>query len=210
MDERVERRRPDRQQFVLRFLRRIAILALVLAAALWAVPRALVEFGIVGPTAHDRIDEAGRAIATARAYGGGAELAPLKAAEDRIASARALAEQGREREARREAVRATRAAIEAQKLALVAQGEVRLRAEGIYSDLEREINELEKLYGQVAPALEREQTSQLLSLMKVTRQSTGLLFLAYEKKDFAAVIDAEPRAREAVQRARRTLESARR
>src|SRR5688500_3867146 len=105
MDERVERRRPDRQQFVLRFLRRIAVLALVLAAALWAFPRALVELGFLGPTAHDRIDEAGRAIATARAYGGGPDLAPLQAAEARIASARALAAQGQERESRREAVR---------------------------------------------------------------------------------------------------------
>src|SRR5687768_4321717 len=106
MDERVERRRPDRHQFVLRFLRRIAILALGLAAVLWAAPRGLLELGVLGPTAHDRIDEAGRAIATARAYGGGAGLAPLKAAEDGIVAARALAEQGHERKARREAVRA--------------------------------------------------------------------------------------------------------
>ena len=210
MDDRVERRRPDRQQFILRFLRRIAVLALVLAAALWAFPRALVELGFLGPTARDRIDEAGRAIATARAYGGGADLAPLKAAEARIASARALADQGQERESRREAVRATRAAIEAQKLALVAQSEVRLRAEAVYAGLEREVDGLEKLYGEVAPGLEKRQTAELLSLMKATRQTTGLLFLAYETKDYGAVVDGEARARAAVDHARRTLESARR
>ncbi len=75
MDERVERRRPDRHQFALRLLRRIAVLALVLSVALWAVPRLLVEVGALGPTAQERVDEAGRAIATARAYGGGAGLA---------------------------------------------------------------------------------------------------------------------------------------
>lgn len=210
MDERVERRRPDRQQFVLRFLRRIAVLALALAAVLWAAPRALVELGLLGPTAYDRIDEASRAIAAARAYGGGAFLPTMKAAEDRVASARALAGQGREREARREAVRATRAAIEAQKLALVAHGEVRLRAKEVYTDLEGQIDALEKLYGAVVPGLPKEQAAPLLSLMKVTRQATGALFLAYEQQDYGKVVDGAARAREAVARARGALESARR
>jgi len=207
MDERVERRRPDRQQFVLRFLRRIAVAALVLAVAVWAVPRALVEFGLLGPTAHDRIDEAGRAIATARAYGGTGELPALKAAEERVANARALAGQGKEREARREAARATAEAIEAQKMALVARTDVRLRAEAIYKDLEGQINDLEKLYEQVTPGRTKEQTAPLLSLMKATRVSTGAVFLAYEKEDFAAVLDGERRAREAVESAAKTLKA---
>jgi hypothetical protein len=210
MDERVERRRPDREKFVLRFLRRIAVLALILSVALWAVPRLLVEFGALGPTAQDRIDEAVRAIATARAYGGGADLAPLKAAEDEVARARALAQQGRQREARHAAARATSSAIEAQKMALVGHTEVRKKAETVYNDLDRQINDLEKLYAAVTPGLEKEQTAQLLSLMKVTRQSTGLLFLAYEQQDYGTVVDGEPKAREAVQSARKTLESARR
>jgi hypothetical protein len=209
MDERVERRRPDRQQFVLRLLRRIAMLALFLAAALWAVPRGLVELGLLGPTAQERIDEAGRAIAAARAYGGGAGLAPLKDAEAGAAAARALAQQGHEREARRAAMGATASAIEAQKMALVAHTEVRQRAQGIYDDLDRQISELEKIYGEVTTGLDREQTAQLLSLMKVTRQATGALFLAHEHQDFGAVVDGEPRARQAVEAARRQLESAR-
>ena len=210
MDERVERRRPDREKFVLRFLRRIAVVALVLSVALWAVPRVLVEAGLMGPSAQERIDEAARAIATARAYGGGEGLAPLKAAEDEIARARALAQEGRERDARRAALRATTNAIEAQKMALVAHTEVRQQAEAVYNDLDRQIIDLEKLYAEVTPGLEKEQVARLLSLMKVTRQSTGLLFLAYEQKDYGTVVDREGRAREAVGTARKTLESARR
>jgi hypothetical protein len=210
MDDRVERRRPDRHQFALRLLRRMAGLALFLSIALWAVPRALVEFGVLGPTAHDRIDEAGRAIAAARAYGGSSGLAPLKAAEDDVARARALVQEGRDREARRAALRATDAAIEAQKMALVAHTEVRQQAEAVYNDLDRQINDLEKLYEQVTPGLQKEQTAQLLSLMKATRQSTGLLFLAYEQKDYGTVVDREAVARRAVETARGRLESARR
>jgi len=210
MVEQVERRRPDRHQFALRFLRRIAVLALVLSAVLWAAPRLLVELGVLGPTAQQRIAEAGRAIATARAYGGGAGLAPLKAAEDGVASARALAEQGREREARRTAVRATTAAIEAQRMALVAHTEVRQQAETVYKNLDRQINDLEKLYASITPGLDKAQTSRLVSLMKVTRQSAGLVFLAYEQKDYGTVVDREPAARAAVESARKTLESARR
>jgi hypothetical protein len=209
MDERIERRRPDRHQFALRLLRRIAVLALVLSVTLWAVPRLLIEFGVWGPTAQDRIDEASRAIAAARAYGGGPGLAPLTAAEDEVARARALLREEREREARRAAVRATTAAIEAQKMALVAHTEVRQQAEAVYNDLDRQIIALEKLYTEVTPGLEKEQTAQLLSLMKVTRQSTGLLFLAYEQQDYGMVVDREASAQQAVESARRTLESAR-
>ena len=209
MDERAERRRPDRHQFVLRLLRRIAVLALVLSAALWAGPRVLIEFGVLGSTAEERIGEAGRAIATARAYGGGAGLAPLKAAEDEVARARVLAQQGREREARHAAVRATSSAIEAQKIALVAHTEVRQKSEAVYNDFDRQIIDLEKRYAEVTAGLERQQTGKLLSLMKVTRQATGLLFLAYEQQDYGTVLDREPRAREAVDSARKTLELAR-
>jgi len=209
MDDRVERRRPDREKFALVLLRRIAVLALVLSVALWAVPRLLVELGVMGPTAQETIDEAGRAIATARAYGGGAGLAPLKAAEDEVARARALVQQGREREARHAAHRATTSAIEAQKMALVADTEVRVQAETVYNDLDRQIIDLEKLYTEVTPGLEKEQTAELLSLMKVTRQSAGLLFLAYEQQDYGTALDREPAARRAVEKARKTLESAR-
>lgn len=209
MDQRAERRSPDRHQFALRLLRRLAVFALVASLALWAIPRLLIEFGLLGPTAADRIEEAQRAIAIARAYGGGEGLAPLLAAEDGVARATALAGQGHERDARRAALRATTSAIEAQKMALVAHTEQREKAQALYDDLDRRINDLEKLYDAVVPGLDKARTAQLLSLMKATRQSTGLLFLAYEKQDFGAVIEGAPRARAAVDAARQTLESAR-
>ena len=44
--------------------------------------------------------------------------------------------------------------------------------------------------------------------MKMTRQATGAVFLAYEQKDYATVLDREPRAREVVDATRRALEEA--
>ena len=194
---------------MLRFLRRIAVLALVLALSIWAVPRVLVEAGVLGPTAAERIDEAARAIVTAKSYGAGEDVAALALAERELERARSLAGSGREREARSVAKGATAAAIEAQKMALVAHTEVRQQAETVYNDLDRQINDLEKLYAATAPGLQKEQTSQLLSLMKVTRQSTGVLFLAYERKDYGTVVDGQGHAREVIAGTRKTLEAAR-
>jgi hypothetical protein len=205
MDERVERRSPDRQRFVLRFLRRIALAALLIAFALWAVPRLLVEAGVLGPTAAERIDEAARAVAIARTYGGSGGPA-LKAAEAGLERARLHAAAGDERAARKEAVSAAASAILAQKAALVERSDREARAEAVYDALEGEVNALEKLYGEVTPGLARARVGELLSMMKATRQATGAVFLAYEQEDYAAVIEREPRAREAVAAMRRALE----
>jgi hypothetical protein len=209
MDERVERRGPDRQRFVLRLLRRLAAAALLLAFAIWAAPRLLVEAGLLGPTAAERVDEAARAVAIARAYGA-TDGPALRAAEAELARARERAAAGDERDARRAAQAATAAAIEAQRAALVARSGRAARAEAAYGDLEREINALEKLYGEVTPGLPRARVSELLSAMKATRQATGAVFLAYEQKDYGTVLAREGRAREAVAAMRRALEAARR
>jgi hypothetical protein len=209
METSSDRRRPDRQAFVLRFLRRIAVLALIIALLIWVVPTLLVRAGVLGPSASQRIDEASAAVATARAYGasGGPALA---AAERKLAEARTLAAGGKGSEARRAAEEAAASAIEAQKAALVSQSEMQRRAEVVYNDLDREINDLEKLYEAAAPGLEKEQVAHLLSLMKVTRQSTGVLFLAYEQKDYGRVLEGERHARDVVASTRSRLESARR
>ena len=47
--------------------------------------------------------------------------------------------------------------------------------------------------------MDKPQTEPLLSLMKKTRQSTGLLFLAYEQQEFDTVLELETTAREAVE-----------
>ena len=51
---------------------------------------------------------------------------------------------------------------------------------------------------------------ELLSLMKVTRQSAGVVFLAYEQKDWNAVLGGEARAREVIAGTRQALQSVKR
>jgi hypothetical protein len=202
-----ERRRPDRHLFVLHLLRRLTVLFLLAAAALLVVPRALVEMGILGPAPQEVLQGAERAVETARRFGAGPDLPAFQAAEAELARAREHVRGGAGREARKAAMNASSLAIDAQKQALVRKAETAARAEVIYNDLDREINDLEKLYSAVTPGLEKEKIRELLTLMKVTRSSTGVLFLAYEQKDFGSVVAGEPRARQAIAGTRRTLES---
>jgi hypothetical protein len=209
MDTRVERRRPDRHLVALRLMRRIAILALVLAAGLWIVPRVLTELGLIGPSPEDCVDNADRALAVARTYGA-VSLPIYQQAEHERDRARGLARGGQAREARRAAEQAAALAIEAQKQALVRRQDTQERAQVVYTDLDKQINDLEKLYSATAPGLEKEQVGELLSLMKITRQSAGVVFLAYEQKDWNGVLGGEARAREVIAGTRQALQSAKR
>jgi hypothetical protein len=169
MDTRVERRRPDRHLVALRLMRRIAILALVLSAGLWLVPRVLTEMGLMGPSPEDCVANADRALAVARTYGA-ASLAVYQTAEHERDHARELIRSGKAREARRAAEQAVLLATEAQKQALVRRSDTQERAQVVYTDLDKQINDLEKLYSATAPGLEKQQVGELLSLMKITRQ----------------------------------------
>src|SRR5688500_3328397 len=173
MDSQAERRSPDRHAVALRLLRRIAIVALVLSATLVIAPRILTHYGMVGPDLHETLEESARAIATAVSFGAPAGDPHLVAAERELTEARALAAAGRDVDARRLARSATLHAVEAQKSALVERTRSHREAEAVYNDLDRQINDLEKLYENVTPGLAKEQTSQLLSLMKVTRATAG-------------------------------------
>ncbi|HUG54325.1 MAG TPA: hypothetical protein VMR21_12020 [Vicinamibacteria bacterium] len=204
-----ERRRPDRPLVVLRLLRRITVAALVLSALLWVVPFVLTEMGVLGPSPEEWVQSADRAITLARGYGAGS-LPDFQKAEHERDRARDLARAGQRRETGRAAERAVALATEAQKQALVHRAQRQQEAEAVYNDLDRQINDLEKLYASVTPGLEKEQIGQLLRLMKVTRQSAGVVFLAYEKEDWEAVLRAQVRARDTISGTRRTLESARR
>jgi hypothetical protein len=46
--------------------------------------------------------------------------------------------------------------------------------------------------------------------MKITRQSAGVVFLAYEQKDWNGVLGGEARAREVIAGTRHALQSAKR
>jgi hypothetical protein len=194
MDTRVERRRPDRHLIALRLMRRIAIFALVASALLWVVPRVLTELGVMGPRPEQCIETADRALTVARSYGA-ASLPVFQKAEH-------------ERDRARELV--TTLATEAQKQALVLRSDAQERAEVVYTDLDKQINDLEKLYSATAPGLEKEEVGQLLSLMKITRQSAGVVFLAYEQKDWNGVLSGEAHAREVIAGTRQALKSAQR
>lgn len=209
MDERLERRRPDRHLVALRLLRAIAIFALVVSALLWVGPPLLSELGLMGPTPEERVQTAERAMAIARSYGG-ASLPPLQQAEHAVARARDLARAGKNREARKAAEAALALATEAQRQALLRRTDSQQRAEAIYNDLDRQINDLEKLYSSVTPGLQKEQVGQMLSMMKMTRQSAGTVFLAYEQQDWGSVLKGEPNARQVISSTRDALQAVKR
>ena len=209
MDSRVERRGPGRHLVALRLLRRVAVLALVLSVVLWVVPLVLREVGVLGPGSEECVESAERALAVARTYGG-ATLPDYKKAEQQRDLARERARAGDRHEACRVAEHATVLATEAQKQALVGRVQTQDRAEVVYNDLDRQINDLEKMYSEVTPGLEKDEVGELLSLMKVTRQSAGVVFLAYENKDWDTVLKGEGRAREVITSTRQALQAARR
>jgi hypothetical protein len=206
----VERRRPDRRVFVLLLLRRLTIYALVAAVLIWAVPRLLVEFGVIGPSPDETIAAAERALEAARTYGATPDVPPFVAAQKELERARSLAAQNHGRDARHASKHAQDLAIEAQRLALVRRDERRHHAELVYNDLDRQINDLEKLYSSVTPGLDKTQVGELLTLMKLTRVSTGAVFLAYEQEDFKSVLEGEARARGAIAQMKSRLEAVRR
>jgi hypothetical protein len=206
----VERRRPDRRVFIILLLRRLTIYALVAAALIWVVPRVLLEFGVLGPSPDETIAAAERALEAARSYGATPDMPPFVAAQKELERARSLAAQNHGRDARHASKHAQNLAIEAQRLALVRREERRHQAELIYNDLDRQVNELEKLYSSVTPGLEKTQVGELLSLMKATRVVTGTVFLAHEREDFEGVVEGETKARAAVTQMKSRLEAARR
>lgn len=210
MQTSVDRRRPDRRLFVIMLLRRVAAYALTIAVLIWAVPKFLVEFGVLGPTPDETIAAAERALEAARTYGATPDIPAFAAAEKELDRARALAARNHGRDARHASKHAQSLAVEAQRLALVRRDETRHQAELIYDDLDRQVNELEKLYSSVTPGLPKSEVGELLSLMKATRVVTGAVFLAHEREDYQGVVDGEPKARAAVAQMRARLEAARR
>jgi len=204
----VERRRPDRRAFVILLLRRLTIYALAASALIWAAPRLLVEFGVVGPSPDETIAAAERALEAARTYGATPDMPSFVAAQKELERARALAARSHGRDARHASKHAQDLAVEAQRQALVRQDEARQHATVIYNDLDRQINDLEKLYSSVTPGLAKAEVGELLTLMKVTRASTGAVFLAYEQEDFKSVVAGEARARAAIAQMKARLEAA--
>jgi hypothetical protein len=193
---------------LVQFLRRLALLALLLAVLLLVVPRFLSEVGVLGPTAEEKVASAEAALEAARGYGGDDGLPSYVAARKGVEAARALLQSGRSREARGAADKAAEGARMAQRDALVRRDSERRQAEAIVTEADRRLNELEALYARLTKG-ERARGSELLPLMKSARQAGSGLILRYEQDDFARVLAERDAALAVLDRVRtKLLESA--
>ena len=208
--ERVDRVDGAMRPLALHLLRRAALYALLAAALLLVVPRALFEFGILGEDAGAVVERAGRAVDAARTYGASADMPALREADRQLQLARDLVRRGEEREARRAAMAAQASAVEAQRAALVGQQEQHRRAEAIVDDVDKRLNSLEESYTVMTTGLDKATVAPLFSLMKTARAAGGGLTLAYEQGDYAKVLRDERRAIEVIESTRSTLRSAKR
>ena len=112
----------------LHLLRRVALYALTLAFVLVAVPWALTELGVLGPTPAEHVEAAARVLEAARAYGATEDQPAFKAGLAALDLARQLASAQQGRDARRAAARARAHGVEAQRVALAAREDARRRA----------------------------------------------------------------------------------
>ncbi len=193
---------------LIQLLRRVAVWSLVLALLLLLGPRLLTEMGLLGPSAQEVVEAAARSLEVARTYGADEQLAPFASAVRELEAARDLARRGERREARHAAARVRALANEAQRLALSRREEERRRAQAIVAEVDRILNELEDLYGAVAPGRDKAQVSRLLSLMKQARRTGAALFLAYDQGNYGRVVQDERATKEALAAARATLKNA--
>lgn len=208
MGSEAARRKPDRRRVLVALLRRIAIGAVLVSLALWFGPGLLVEIGVLGPTAEERIGSAERTLRAAESYGATAGTGSYGEAKQALQEARGFLAQQRSREARKAAARAGVLAIEAQRSALLQSEQQRRRAESVVKELDARVNALEERFGQVTPGLPQPAVSTLLSRMKEARQAAGAVFLAWEKGEPQRVLAGEGPARAAVDAAARGLEQA--
>ena len=193
----------------LRFLRRASVWAVALAALVIAVPRALTEMGVLGPSATEEVASAQRIIDAARAYGADEGEANLRAASSSLERARRFAESGQLRATRRAAAEARVLGVNAQRVALARREEQRRRGRTIVDGVDARLNDLEDLYAEASVGKSKAGLAEMLSAMKAARQSGASLFLAYEQGDYARVIEGEAAATETLERTRAALEAQR-
>ena len=150
------------------FLRRLAVIALLVAVLLLVLPRLLTVFGVLGPSAR-------RSGLGGERAGRGPELrrrrrpALVRGPAPRCRKRRPT-RAGRAREARRAADRRGRArsrrSARRSRAATRSAGGQKPRGE-----IDRQLNELEDLYGRAVKVVDKEQEAELLALMKSTRQA---------------------------------------
>jgi hypothetical protein len=190
-------------------VRRLSWFALVLAGVLFALPSALSELGVWGPSAPDHVAAAGRAIETARAYGGSDEEPSFRSAQQEAERARKLLEAGDARRARQAAREASRLAVEAQRAALTARESERRQAALVAIDIDRRLGDLEALYSEVTPAMDKDTASSLVSMMKEARRKGAGVMLAVEEGEYDRAAEQESSAKETLDAVRARLQSVR-
>jgi hypothetical protein len=190
-------------------LRRATIYALVLAVLLVVGPKLLTAFGILGPSLEEEIESVERSLLAARSYGA-SEAEPTHArAAQALARARAAASRRERWQAKRALGEARESAIDAQRAALAAREESRQAAHKVIGEVDRALNELEDLFGEVRKRVDKKESDRLFSLMKATRQKSAALFLLFEEQSYAKVVAGDKEVREILASTRQQLLEAR-
>src|SRR5260221_10148036 len=145
------------------FLRRLALLALILAVLATVGPRVLRELGVIGPRTPDVIAAAERSIEAARHYGADDSMVTLQEAERRLQEARVLAERGEGRRARHIAAAASAQAIVAPRQALARREQQRRQAEEITREIDKLLNALDEPHAHTPPGLTKGAAGGVLS-----------------------------------------------
>ena len=193
---------------LVQFLRRLAVLALVLAALAAFGPRVLRELGVIGPKVPEAIAGAESSLTAARRYGADDSMPAVQEAVRHLEEARALQARGEGRRARRAAAAAAEQAILAQGQALARREQQRRQAQAISGDIDRVLNSLEDLYAHISPGLGKAETTALLSHLKSGRQTGAALILAFEQGNYSRVIADEAATRRALEAVREEMKAA--
>jgi hypothetical protein len=189
------------------FLRRVALFALILAVLAAFGTRLLRELGVVGPRVSDVIAGAERSIEAARHYGADDSMVSLQEASRQLQEARLLAGNGEGRRARHAAAAASELGIVAQRQALARRELQRRQAEQITVEIDKLLNGLDELYAHTSPGLSKEASGELLSRLKVARQTGAALILAFEQGNYARVIAEETVARKVLEATRQEMKA---
>ena len=190
-------------------LRRATIYAFVFAALLWATPKLLTSFGILGPTLDEELDSVEHSLLAARSYGAATTEPTYARAAQALLRARAAADRKERWQAKRAIAEAREGAIDAQRVALATREESRRAAQKVVQGVDRAINELEDLYSDVQKRVDKKEVDRLFSLMKSTRAKSAVLFLSYDEQSYAKVVAGEKEVRDLLASTRQELIQAR-
>lgn len=186
-------------------LRRVAGYALVFAVLLWASPKILTSFGILGPSLEEEIQSAERSLTAARSYGAPETEPAYARAAQALVRARQAAARNERRQAKRAIAEARENAIDAQRIALATREESRKAAQKVVADVDHGLNELEDLFSDVRKRADKKEVDRLFALMKSTRQRSAALFLFFEEQSYAKVVAGEKEVRDLLASTRQEL-----